>query len=117
MFPFATQLKRLALCLMIFSPLSVHQAWADEVLSFELTIQSGHFFPEIIEVPADKKFRLIITNLGPGPEEFESTELRKEKVLAEGVTRNIVFYPLKPGEYKFFGEFHLETAQGSIVVK
>jgi hypothetical protein len=54
---------------------------------------------------------------GPGPEEFESIELRKETVLAPGVTRSVVFAPLKPGVYRFFGEFHPDTAQGRIVVK
>jgi len=68
-------------------------------------------------VPAGIRFKIMLTNLGPGPEEFESIELKKEKVLGEGVTRPIIFAPLKPGTYKFFGEFHPETAKGQIVVK
>ena len=43
--------------------------------------------------------------------------MRKELVLAPGVTRKLVFYPLKPGSYKFFDEFHPETAQGRIIAK
>ncbi len=85
--------------------------------AFKLTVKDGYFLPEIIEVPARTRFKIVITNLGPGPEEFESKTLRKESVIAEGVTRTIVFAPLKPGRYRFFGEFHAETAQGFIVVK
>ena len=60
---------------------------------------------------------LEITNRNAGPEEFESTELRKETVLAPGVTRKIMFAPLKAGRYPFFGEFHPDTAKGEIVAK
>ncbi len=88
-----------------------------ELPAYKLTAKNGYFEPEVIEVPAKTRFKIVITNLGPGPEEFESKKLRKETVLAEGVTRSIVFAPLKPGRYRFFGEFHPETAEGYIVVK
>jgi hypothetical protein len=92
-------------------------AMADDMPTFLLTAKGGYFYPETIEAPAGKKFRITIKNEGPGPEEFESLELRKETVLAPGVTRTLVFAPMKPGTYKFFGEFHMETAKGQIVVK
>ena len=50
-------------------------------------------------------------------QEFESVELLKEKVLAPGASSFLIFQPLKPGLYKFFGDFHPETAQGQIVAK
>lgn len=91
--------------------------WAGDLPAYPLNIENGRFAPETIEVPAQTRFKLVITNHGPGPEEFESKELRKETVLAPGVTRSVVFAPLKPGAYSFFGEFHPDTAQGRIVVK
>lgn len=93
------------------------QAVAEELLALKLTARNGRFYPETVEAPAGTRFKIVITNEGPGPEEFESIELRKETVLAPGVTRSIVFAPLKPGVYRFFGEFHPDTAQGRIVVK
>lgn len=92
-------------------------ALAEDMPTFQLIAKNGRFYPETIEAPAGKKFRIAIRNEGPGPEEFESIELRKETVLAPGVTRTLVFAPMKPGTYKFFGEFHLDTANGQIVVK
>lgn len=92
-------------------------ALAEGMPTFQLTAKVGRFYPETIEAPAGKKFRIAIKNEGPGPEEFESLELRKETVLAPGVTRTLVFAPMKPGIYQFFGEFHLDTAKGQIVVK
>lgn len=92
-------------------------AVAEELLALKLTARNGRFYPETIEAPAGTRFKIVVTNEGPGPEEFESIELRKETVLAPGVTRAVVFAPLKPGVYRFFGEFHPDTAQGRIVVK
>ncbi|MDD5391277.1 MAG: cupredoxin domain-containing protein [Gallionellaceae bacterium] len=92
-------------------------ALADDLPTFRLTAKNGHFSPETIAVPAGKKFRIVIKNEGSTPEEFESIELRKETVLAAGVTRAVVFAPMKPGTYKFFGDFHPDTAKGQIVVK
>jgi len=90
---------------------------AQDMPTFNLLIKAGHFIPETLEVPANTKFRLLIKNEGPGAEEFESIELRKEKVLAPGASSFLIFQPMKPGTYKFFGDFHPETAQGRIVAK
>lgn len=92
-------------------------AIADELPNYSLTIKAGRFIPETLEVPANTKFRLLIKNEGPGPEEFESLELKKEKVLGEGVSSFLIFQPLKPGSYPFFGEFHPDTARGKILAK
>jgi hypothetical protein len=92
-------------------------AWADEIPTFNLLIRAGRFLPETVEVPANTKFRLQIKNEGPGAEEFESIELRKEKVLAPGASSFLIFQPMKPGTYKFFGDFHPATAQGRFVAK
>ena len=85
--------------------------------TFHLLIKEGRLYPEIIEVPANTRFRLEVKNEGPGAAEFESLELRKELVLAPGVTRRLVFRPLKPGSYRFFDEFNMDTAQGQIIAK
>lgn len=100
--------------LLSMSSVSAH---ADDMPTIQLLMKDGRLFPETLEVPANTRFRLQIRNEGPGAAEFESLELRKETVLAPGVTRVLVFHPMKPGTYKFFDEFHPETAQGKIVAK
>ena len=40
------------------------------------------------------------------PEEFESHQLNREKVIAAGSAASIFIGPLKPGKYAFVGEFH-----------
>lgn len=90
---------------------------AEDLTTFKLVAKGGKFTPERIEVPAGKRFRLEISNRNAGPEEFESRELHKELVLAPGATRTLVFAPLKAGTYRFFGEFHPDTARGEIVAR
>ncbi len=91
--------------------------FADDIPTIKLLMKDGRLYPETLEVPAMTRFRLEVRNEGPGAAEFESLELKKELVMAPGVTRSLVFYPMKPGTYKFFNDFHPETGQGRIVAK
>src|SRR3989337_61281 len=104
-------------CWASLSMLSSSAVFPQDLPTIKLVARDGKWFPEVIEVPANTRFRLEITNQNAGPEEFESKELHKELVLAPGVTRVLVFAPMKPGTYPFFGEFHPQTARGRIVVK
>jgi hypothetical protein len=92
-------------------------AVADDLPTVKILMKDGRIFPETVEVPANTRFRLEVKNEGPGAAEFESLELKKELVLAPGVTRTMVFFPMKPGTYKFFDDFHPETGQARIVAK
>jgi hypothetical protein len=92
-------------------------AHADDLPTYKVLMKGGRIIPDTVEVAANTRFRLEITNEGPGAAEFESIELKKELVLAPGVTRNMVFFPMKPGTYKFFDDFHPETGQAKIVAK
>ncbi len=102
----------LALLLGMVQPLH-----AENLPAFNLTIKDGRYSPETVEIPAGQKIRLVIRNEGPGPEEFESSDLNREKVIKAGKTAEVTIGPLKPGTYKFIGEFHPQTAQGRIIAK
>ena len=84
---------------------------------FTLTIEEHQFSPTRLEVPANAKVKLIVRNSDPTPEEFESTELRREKVIPGGTEGIIYVGPLAPGTYEFFGDFNPKTARGQIVAK
>lgn len=90
---------------------------AEELPVFQLVAKGGRFNPTVIEVPAGKRFKIEITNEGPGAIEFESKDLKQEKVLAPGAKSFVVINSLKPGIYKFVDEYHEATAQGTIVAK
>lgn len=111
-----TPVSRAVLVAALLVGLSGFAAAAD-MPTFHLTAKDGHFTPDTLEVPAGKKFKLIVNNEGPGPEEFESHELNREKVIPAGQKAEIFIGPLKAGTYGFFGEFHPKTAKGQIVAK
>ncbi len=85
--------------------------------TIEITIRDHLFYPAELVVPAYTKIRLMIINTDSTAEEFESYELNREKVIL-GNSKGVIFIgPLEPGEYPFFGEFNISTAQGKIIVK
>lgn len=85
--------------------------------AFTLVIKDHRFEPERLLVPAGKKIKLLVRNLDATPEEFESHDLKREKVVPAKSDVTIMIGPLKPGTYGFFGDFHPGTAKGSIVAK
>ncbi len=85
--------------------------------TFTLAIKGHRFEPAQLEVPAGKKLKLVVQNLDATPEEFESYDLKREKVIPGKGQATIAIGPLKPGTYKFVGEYNESTAQGQIVAK
>lgn len=83
----------------------------------DLRIRNHLFEPSELVIPAHTKVRLRVHNLDDTPEEFESWELNREKVILGGQTTVIFVGPLPPGEYPFFGEFNPKTAQGKLIVE
>lgn len=84
---------------------------------FVIEIKENKFVPEVLEVPAGKDLKLIVRNTDKTIEEFESFDLRKEKLVKGGKEIVLNIAALRPGEYKFFGEFHPKTAQGKLVAR
>lgn len=82
--------------------------------SFTVTMTDGVFAPRRLEVPAGRRVKLVLTNTGPGPLEFENADMRIEKILNAGATSFVVLPPLQPGEYEFVDEFNIGT--GLLVV-
>jgi plastocyanin len=82
-----------------------------------IVIKDHRFTPTELTVPAGQKIRLVVENQDPTPEEFESYQLNREKIVP-GNGRIVVFVgPLKPGKYEFFGEFNMATARGWLVAR
>ncbi len=98
---------------LLFLPPSL---WAQDG-EFRLLIRNHRFEPVKLKLPAHKKVKLLVINEDETPEEFESHDLNREKVVM-GKSQIVVYIgPLKPGNYKFFGDFNLKTAQGEIIVQ
>jgi high-affinity iron transporter len=82
-----------------------------------LVFHNHRFEPSRIDVPSHQKFKLLVKNTDDTADEFESVDLNREKLVTPGQTITVFLGPLDPGEYKFFGDFHQDTAQGVLVAK
>jgi hypothetical protein len=103
----------LLLVLALFSVSAV----AADMPELTLRIKDHKFIPAQMNVPANTKFKLIVVNEDPTPEEFESHELNREKIVTGKGKITVFLGPLKPGKYPYFGEFHMKTAQGVLIAK
>ncbi|WP_062063438.1 cupredoxin domain-containing protein [Cellvibrio sp. OA-2007] len=101
----------------LFASLLLGATTKAEVPTFTLEIRDHLFYPAQLVVPANTKVKLIIINRDATPEEFESYELNREKIIMGGAKAIIFIGPLLPGDYPFFGEFNPKTAQGLIRVE
>ena len=91
-------------------------AFAEEG-DFLLVIQNHQFEPSELVVPANTKIKLRIENKDSTPEEFESHELNREKLVAGKSAVTVYIGPLKAGRYPFWGEFNEKTAKGAVVAQ
>jgi hypothetical protein len=82
-----------------------------------LVIRNHRFEPSELNIPAGKKVRIQISNEDATPEEFESHELNREKVVPANGKVVIYVGPVAPGRYPFFGEFNPTTASGTIIAE
>lgn len=84
---------------------------------FRIVFEDGKMTPSRLEVPADTRFELELVNAGKTPAEFESLPLRKEKVIAPGVTTSMIIKGLEPGEYSFFDDFHPDAPPAVLIAE
>jgi hypothetical protein len=109
-------MTRLFFCLGLASMLMFRALPAD-AQDLTITIKDHKFSPAELNVPAKKRITLTVVNDDPTPEEFESKNLKVEKVIP-GKTKAVVrFGPLEPGRYEFVGEFHESTAKGVVIAE
>ena len=82
-----------------------------------LVIKNQKFEPIELKVPAGQRVKLVVHNQDGAPEEFESHDLNREKLVPPGAKVTIFIGPLKPGRYAFVGEYHEATAKGSVIAE
>lgn len=83
----------------------------------QLVIRDHRFQPEELKVPAGQRIKIVVDNQDSSPEEFESSSLKREKVIPGKSKGQVLVGPLKPGRYPFAGEFHEATAKGVLIVE
>ena len=106
-----------ALFLTIVAVLFSANVASAETKEFKIIIKDHLFIPAETKIPAGERVKLVIDNQDNTPEEFESHDLNREKIIS-GNSKAIVFVgPVTAGSYKYFGEFNEATAQGLIIAE
>ena len=82
-----------------------------------VTLKGHKFTPAEIHVKANVPSEIALTNADATAEEFDSSALKVEKVVAGGAKGIVRLRPLTPGRYPFMGEYHSETAQGVVIAE
>jgi Cupredoxin-like domain len=90
-------------------------AFADEPIP--VTLQDHKFSPAEIHVKANTPAVIALTNKDATAEEFDSTSLKVEKVVAGNSSGNVRIRALAPGKYPFMGEYHSATAEGFVIAQ
>src|ERR1700760_2300709 len=89
-------------------------AFADGIA---VTLKDHKFTPSVIHVKANEPVVITLTNKDATAEEFDSTALKVEKVVAGSSEGDVHIRPLAPGKYPFMGEYHSGTAQGVVIAQ
>ncbi len=102
---------------MLFLLLSFHTLQAEAKRpEYEIELKNHLFYPAELEIPENTKVKLIIYNRDQTPEEFDSFDLNREKVIFPNKRSVIFIGPLPIGRYDFFGEYNPNSARGTIIV-
>ena len=80
-------------------------------------LQNHKFTPSVIHVKANTPAIIALTNKDATAEEFDSTTLKVEKVVAGNSSGNVRLRALAPGKYPFTGEYHSTTASGVVIAE
>ena len=92
-------------------------AVANELPEFTLVVKNHVYQPSELKVPAGTKFKIIVRNEDATPEEFESTDFNREKIVLPNSSITVYVGPLRAGNYGFFGDFHQATAKGRLIAE
>ena len=92
-------------------------ARADQKATIQLSLKNHRFAPAEITAPANHPVTIEVSNQDATPAEFESKQLRVEKVVAGNSKITVQVRPLAPGRYRFYDDYHEDTTEGFLVVK
>jgi plastocyanin len=113
---FAPVFGRIALAAFLLGA-GCFSARAEDTVEVRLTLRDHKFEPSEVKVAAGAALVITVTNHDSTPEEFESTSLKVEKIVAPNSEAKVRLRGLKPGRYEFWGEYHDDTARGVLIVE
>lgn len=111
----AASAKYLAVACLLALGTVAAPARAADAPTYTLTLKDHRFTPGQLSVPAGTRFRITLDNQDGSVSEFESYDMKFEKIVVGGGKATVWAGPLHPGTYKFFDDYHPDKATGTIV--
>lgn len=108
---------KLSFIVVVSAAIALAFPFASYAEDYVITLKDQKFSPQELTIPAGEKVKLTVKNMDAATAEFESHDLRREKLIAPGAEIVVSIGPLKPGKYEYFDEFHEDTSRGMIVAK
>lgn len=90
---------------------------AAEPATYEITLKDQAFTPAELKVPAGTPFIIKVKNENDAPAEFESKDMKFEKVVAGHAEILTKVKALPGGTFEFYDEYHEDTARGTVVAE
>ncbi|MGE0146165.1 MAG: cupredoxin domain-containing protein [Parvibaculaceae bacterium] len=88
---------------------------AADTKTYEMTLTGRTFAPAELKVPAGESFIIRLKNENDAPAEFESTDMKFEKIVAGHSQILTRVKPLPGGVFEFYDEYHQDEARGTVV--
>jgi hypothetical protein len=88
---------------------------AADTRTYEMTLKGRTFAPAELKVPAGESFIIRLKNENDAPAEFESTDMKFEKIVAGHSQILTRVKPLPGGVFEFYDEYHQDEARGTVV--
>lgn len=105
----------LVACGLSLAVITSFAAAAKDPMTFEITLKGQTFTPAELKVPAGTPFIIKLKNENDAPAEFESKDMKFEKIVAGHSEILAKVKALPGGEFEYYDEYHEDTARGTIV--
>ena len=92
-------------------------AEAKDPVTYEIILKGQAFTPAELNVPAGEPFIIKVKNENDAPAEFESKEMKFEKIVAGRSEILVKVKALPGGTFEFVDEYHEDTARGMVISK
>lgn len=92
-------------------------AYAEDLITYEVTLKGAAFDVPEIKVPAGKPFIIKMNNMNAAVAELEAKELKVEKIASGNSSIVVRVKAMEPGKYLFVDEFQEDVAKGFVIVE
>jgi len=102
---------------LVFASAAAAPVHAEDAATYEIRLEGQTFTPSELRVEAGKPFIIKFTNANKAPAEFESIDLKIEKIVPANSTVVVRSRAVDKGTYVFVDEFQEDVAKGTVVAE